>query len=31
MHVMQSPYAASSLAQAADPVFAGLGIGYDFS
>jgi hypothetical protein len=29
--VMRSPYAASSLAQAGDPVFTGLGIGHDFS
>jgi hypothetical protein len=31
MNVMRSPYAASSLAQAGDPVFTGLGIGHDFS
>jgi hypothetical protein len=31
MHVMRSPHAASSPAQAGDPVSTGLGIGHDFS
>jgi hypothetical protein len=31
MRVMRSLHVASSLAQAADPVFTGLGIGRDFS